>query len=815
MTFYSHARRDENGKKRGSKYLKDHTGGVWAIARDQLFEGVAFTTLRIELNSFLYDVCLLHDLGKYTPHFQNYLVDKPHDRELKQHARFGAFVIFNKYHRDPVLAYVAYFLILNHHRSLHDPNNVVKDRMLGRQNADDVKRVFKLQLASLQNDWGLVKTEIQLPHLEDLLLCPANNTLYQSVKKITKKAANIAHYFLINYCFSLLIEADKLDASDSERYQRRALPPDLVDRLLPPVTEETNFQNRLRSEVRQIVVGQLDRIDLQQDRLFLLTGPTGIGKTYTALDFALRLRHRLSHRPQIITALPFINIIEQTLSDYERAIAPEQATILGHYQYADVFGNQPERDMESDDSEYNNVRMHIDTWQADIIVTSFVQLLQTMITNKNKLLLKFNHLAGAIVIMDEVQNINIKQVPAIGAVLYFMAEYLKTRFVLMTATKPLIFELADRVILQPKFKVSGLQRVTHLLPNAEYYFRQFHRTRIIPLLTETLENTQDFVSLFGERWQPGRSCLIVVNTVKRSLEVFNAIRNWTEANDHIANLHYLSTNVLPVHRVRIIDQLKQELTELREQGGPPPILVATQVVEAGVDLDFDLGFRDLAPIDSIVQVAGRINRENDPDRRYAPLYVIDFDDCRRIYGPITSTQARLALGDQEIKEPEYYGLVDAYFLNISERNAYNDARRIIEGLRVLHYDGEATDEVAPINDFRVIKESNITVSVFVECSAAATRAKAAYLAQFERSDREERVQARRQFELHYKKTFHQHILALPNYLVTDLELIIPDLPQIEIYVVPESEVSAYYQMPTGYIREAADREAQDSTFRAF
>ncbi len=211
--------------------------------------------------------------------------------------------------------------------------------------------------------------------------------------------------------------------------------------------------NPLRTKVRKNVIERLESLDLTTQKIFTLTAPTGVGKTFTALDVALKLRHLVPslYKAQIIYALPFINIIEQGFEEYQKAIG-EQANVLAHYQYADVFGQESKEDKgyKFDDYEpsYNQKLMELDTWQSDIVVTSFVQFFHTLIGYKNKLLKKFSHYANAIVILDEVQTLRLGQLPLLGAILYYLTKYLNTYVILMTATKPKILELAYREILE-------------------------------------------------------------------------------------------------------------------------------------------------------------------------------------------------------------------------------------------------------------------------------------------------------------------------------------------------------------------------------
>src|SRR5699024_7382799 len=154
---------------------------------------------------------------------------------------------------------------------------------------------------------------------------------------------------------------------------------------------------------------------------------------------------------------------------------------------------------------------------------------ETLIGNRNKLLKKFNHFANAIIILDEVQTLRLDQMPLLGAVLFYLSKFLKSRVILMTATRPKIFELAQEIILSDQKEVA---QPKELLTNYEAVFSLFKRTSIHPLLNdlqETSDNLQTFVDcIFYDKWSSKKSCLIVCNTVKQSIKVHEAIKDYLE-----------------------------------------------------------------------------------------------------------------------------------------------------------------------------------------------------------------------------------------------------------------------------------------------
>jgi len=654
-----------------------------------------------------------------------------------------------------------------------------------------------------------ISTEIGESNLVDFIQYP-DKEFNKAIFALNKKP-QIENYFLINYLFSLLIEADKLDASNTVMYNKVPLPSLLVEKRIGEASFQ-NYksselkllnQNQLRAYVRGVVIKHLDHDEIMSQRLFTLTAPTGIGKTLTALDFALRLKEKIrikeGYEAQIIYALPFINIIEQAIKEYDN-VFDGTGRVLAHYQFADAFEQLTRSNVLNPDENpaYNQQSMLLDTWQSDVVITTFVQFLQTLIGNRNKLLKKFNHLAGAIVILDEVQTIRLDHLPLVGAAIHYLSKFLSTRVLLMTATKPKTFDLANReIILEQKGEEKA--QPLELLTDFENVFCAFKRTKIIPLIEKIVTDEQQFIeNYFDAYWQPSKSCLIVCNLVKRSIDVFEAVKRYTFVKKSKNPVYYLSTNIISATRLQVILDVKRDLL-----AGLNPILISTQAIEAGVDLDFDMGFRDIGPIDSIIQVAGRINRENSPERWDSPLYVIDFDDCTKIYERLTTTQARKALefgikkfGD-EIREEHYLKLIETYYESLSAEDvkSFSDARKFFDSMKRLNYDNE-DKSTFPVSKFQVIDQRGGIASVYIEIDENAKKTKDAFLAMIHKNLSKE------VFEKKFKLSFNQHIINVPEYLpqVKELKLDEVNLLCEGLYIVHQNEITAYYDLITGFDR---------------
>ncbi len=792
--MFSHSKPRGGSKNVGSKLLIDHLQGV----RDKVSTAFSNRTefSKEDIIKLLEVICWLHDFGKYTSYFQTYLLEPAKaDHQLKSHSALGAHVAHNCLKDNSEFALLAFYIIKMHHSNLMNFNSVIFPKKKIRMQQEWIFPIQKealFNLDELKNRFAIDVNDIAYVDCKLLL---------STFKKTIKREPHIKRYFKVNYLFSLLIESDKLDASDTNPVIPDSLPADAVDNragfgnpIYPEKPLNELSQNELRNFVRAEVVKNIEQGDILEKRIFTLAAPTGIGKTMTALDFVLKLRHKIErdedNLSKIIYGLPFINIIEQALKEYEKTLG--ENVVMGHYQYADIFGkDEPSRsEMNDEEVKYNQVKMAWDTWQKDVVITSFVQLFETLIGNRNKLLKKFHHFADSIIILDEVQTLAIEKLPVIGAALYYLCKYLNARVLIMTATQPKLFELMSRE-LNIKINEQHLKPFNLLIRDHEV-FACFNRTKIIPLLAEETTN-ETFLTIFEYKWEKNKSSLIVVNKVDRSIEIYQLLEEYL-ANNKNVELFYLSTNITPVERQKRIEEIKNLLPN------KPCILVSTQVIEAGVDLDFDMGFRDLGPIDSIVQVAGRINRENSVDRKESPLYVVDFGDCTKIYGPATEIKAKKALSNGSVLESGYKKMVERYFEEVSDRKMsdFELSIEVFEAMKNLNYAFPSNEpkKHKTVSDFKIIEKSQKGMSVFVELPEDSEGIEAREAFQNLLAGKITKAT----FDQQHKRAFNQRIIAVPDYFNLSKELKNELMLSDFIFWIRPQDADYYYDESTGFKR---------------
>jgi len=722
--YYSHP------GKRLSEHLEEVGRG--ACAR---LDNPALRDRRL-LRQAAFLIGLSHDLGKYTTYFQNYLSAKRRfEGGLERHGFLGAVLCAWSLQQEldelpdspcrEFLPLIGYLTVHRHHGHLVAPQTIVpRSHHLRSWPAVDVsgehRRAFhalRRQLQDLQEyreDWEQEWRCLGLVNTIDFVERQPIYELFRELERLAYRLRNLPEEEGVKLClwgqllFSALIDSDKFSASALQEPERSELSPDLVERYLRDRYSDSKSEvERLRSEFQRVVRNRTSQLSSGEiaGRVFSLTAPTGLGKTFAALDVALRMRDKLRTfwglptGPRIVYALPYINIIEQNYDAFRRLLqhhlscedVPERL-LLRHHHLAEISYKDPKREDE-ENLPLDQALLMIESWESEIIVTTFVQLLQTLLGYRNRFLKKLHNLIGALIILDEVQALPMEYWPLTAKVFEALGREMGVVVIQMTATRPLIFNQG-----------------TELHPNPPGLFRLQRRTQ---LHVERAEHPlDDWVDRVASLYEQYGSLLVVVNTIGVALDVYRLLRDRNLAEpfglqppDSDAWLVHLSTNLVPKQRSERIEALKGHLKK-----GGNALVISTQVIEAGVDLDFKAVVRDMGPLDSLVQVAGRCNREGRLDMGH--VYVLPLKDggCTRVYGAVHSYVARRLLeGTEVLKEPEYVRLVDRYFQEVQQRFSQEESERLWKAYQQMAYDRL---DSGSLSEFHLI-ESRDQVPIFV------------------------------------------------------------------------------------------------------
>lgn len=545
---------------------------------------------------------LWHDLGKFRPGFLRYIrgvsgVDAHLEGRWptgsdKTHSAAGALhalAVLHQRHGEAgrlasrVLAYV----IAGHHAGLADWNGGLDDRLLGGR-AVDSQREYEEARAECARE---------APELLDL---PDGFDLRTALAAIPglRSGNPLALSLWIRMLFSTLVDADFLDTErfmDEERNDRRSgFAPigwyrERLDRHLERLAKDVMSAGRGDDAVmqaRQAVLAQCRDKATLPPGVFSLTVPTGGGKTLSSLAFGLA--HAERHGQQrVIYAIPYTSIIEQT-ADVLAGIFGRDAVIEHH--------SQTEADPAAETA---RSRLACENWDAPLVVTTNVQLFESLFAARTSRCRKLHRLAGSVIVLDEAQLLPPKFLqPMLDALNLLVAHYGVT-LLLCTATQPV---LTERRRFDPRESLRGLPRPTAIVDDEAALFAALDRVTIewpndlhTPLPTDALV----------ERLKAEACVLTVVNTRKDAAEIVAALDGAT--GDRA--LH-LSAAMCGQHRADVIRDIRARLAARRAGTDARPLrVVSTQLVEAGVDIDFPVVFRALAGLDSVAQAAGRCNRE--------------------------------------------------------------------------------------------------------------------------------------------------------------------------------------------------------------
>lgn len=660
--FYAHSRPDL--EEREWQPLKDHLVNTSKIA--------AQMGKHLQIMNLARIAGLLHDIGKYAPKFQERLRGSS---SRVDHATAGAREIMNLFPNQPIAEVISY-CIAGHHTGLPDYGSLGDLPNTGTLLARREKKNIE--------DYSAYKTEIDLSGYELSQLNNIRAACFRFGDK-EKKYPGFSTSFLTRMLFSILVDADWLETEQFisnkkiTRGQHESIQSltrqfnHYVQRFENPMNEI----NRKRTETLHTCIKRSEN----PPGFFTLTVPTGGGKTLSSMAFALN--HAVKHNlRRVIYVIPFTSIIEQNAAVFRESLGEfGDENVLEHHSNFDWAQKFREDDDETN-SVLQKLKLAAENWDVPIVVTTNVQFFESLFANKKRQARKLHNISKSVIIFDEVQTLPLQYLqPSLLAVQELVQNY-GCSVVFCTATQPSLQRFFPKHI-----------QFTELAPTPQKLF-EFYKRVDIKYIDSVSD--QELIKQLSDHKQ----VLCIVNTRRHARGLFEAING----NDKF----HLSTLMCPMHRKSTLNEIRQRLAN-----GQPCRVISTQVMEAGIDIDFPIGFRSIAGLDSIIQAAGRINREMKFDRGKIFVFSPETEFIKRTPTYIKQTAAVTKKILREHKDSlDSIDAIEAYFnlLYNLQSNENFDSRGIMyyfeKGTGQLDFDFKTAAE-----NFKLIEQ--ITVPVII------------------------------------------------------------------------------------------------------
>ncbi len=768
-----------------------------------------------------YLIGISHDFGKYTTFFQEKLKGSREKKDtLSNHGLLSAlfsFHLLSRYIKQKnldnnkpykFLPLLAYFVVKHHHGNLKDIENDIDSENLFNSgfkniseqlknieaNNNQIKteyelllRNYDMQIEKVFNSLEKYKTSIvRSDNIKILVKEDLDKQLYFFKRSDTK---DIIYYLLVQLLYSVLIDSDKKHAGHVREIERNEIVDNLVEtHLNKPEFKEKNKSNinNIRYQIQKSVIENISNPKNVDQKIFTLTAPTGTGKTLTSFAAGLKLRKilknhlNLKNEPRIIYSLPFTSIIDQNYDVFDEVLSQisdfkdnESQYLLKHHHLSEIFYKTDNIDKEIDLDESLAL---IESWESEIIVTTFIQLFYTLIGYKNRSLKKFHNIVNSIIILDEAQNIPIEYWDLVRKVLIGMADYFNCRIILMTATKPLIFE-------EGEYK--------ELVDDYESYFKAEELNRVSLQIDDKEKQIIDFCSGLND-WSKN-SYLFVFNTIGSSLEFHKLIKNKIQELCLPFKICYLSTNITPKERRKRIENAREAI-----KNNQRIIVVSTQLIEAGIDIDCDCIYRDMGPLDSIIQVAGRCNRNKRLDN--AEMHLVNLinekgSSFTKIYDSVLLNIVTNLFENEKINiipEVDFVKLIDEYFI-LAKAKSRTQVKLIDSIYELYFYDKNFdSNKRVPISEFRLIKDDFFKIDLFIELDDCAKKVRQKYCEVLQIKNP---IDRNKEF-LKIKKQFYDYVISVSKNYAADFK-------EGELDFVSYNELKSYYDLETGFKRENA------------
>lgn len=562
----------------------------------------------------------LHDFGKFSREFQTYLdsatkkispgdmgyVDYEGLKGKVDHSSAGAQLVWEycvtRGSSGPFIGQILALCVASHHSGLIDCLKIDGENGF-------LKRINKGDHKTHKNECLNNAPPAYINEIEAML----NTQLLKSVGvEINKLAAlngvrgseQIWPFYQglwVKMLFSCLIDADRISSADFEYPDNSQHRNRSVDWLTPITRLELAIQNfkndkpidKLRSKISNTCKNRAK----ENQGIYTLTVPTGGGKTYASLRYALH--HAEKHSlDRVIYIIPFTSIIEQNAQAIRK--------VLEHPTDEFPWVLEQHSNLEPEQQNWHS-KLVSENWDAPIVMTTMVQFLEVLFSGGTRGARKMHQLANSVLIFDEIQTLPINCTYLFCNALNFLTGYCHTTALLCTATQPLLDQLKS-----PEKGQLAIPPENELISDVPKLFEELQRARVVTKFRQPGWKSDEIAELALTEFQKLGSCLVIVNTKAWAKQLYQALK----PNIDDESIFQLSTSLCPAHRKIIFAQVRQRLDQ-----GLPVMCISTQLIEAGVDVDFASVIRFLAGLDSIAQAAGRCNRNG--LSKTATVYVIN------------------------------------------------------------------------------------------------------------------------------------------------------------------------------------------------
>ena len=634
MNYLAHILRDADGKILSEQTVCAHSRNTARYASDALAP--------VSLTACGYLAGLVHDVGKYTSRFQNYLINQVGQRGEVNHTFAGVRLLLERYWHpgnDDFSGVISELLALSvgAHHGLFDcsderhkngfEHRLTKENIGYEEAAENFFR-FCARPEELDQRFHDAKQELTsvLKRICAMTGEDADDTRYEQ---------ETAFYsgLLSRLLLSAVIEGDRRDTAEFMHGVHYPSPQSeeslkqLWQTLLTRMEAKLNYLPRTSpiDQARHAISDQCRYAAEQPGGVFRLNVPTGGSKTLSSLRFALA--HAKKYRKKrIILTSPLLSILEQNAAVIRDYIQDDSLILEHHSNLVQT---------EEDEQQLDNRELLAETFESPIIITTLVQLLNILFSGKTTAIRRFHSLCDSVIVIDEVQTVPSKMLTLFSLAVNFLSEICGATIVLCSATQPCT-EQIEHPIHSP---------ISNIVPYDPAIWDVFRRTDIQNIGTMSLEEIADFAL---EKLRETSSLLIVCNKKDQSEQLYNRLKDGDFA------LFSLSASMCVAHRRNTLDKLKSSL----EQRDQKTVCISTQVIEAGVDISFASVIRLAAGMDSVVQAAGRCNRNGEAGPgTLAPVYIVECqnESLSKLPDIQRGKAATQELLTEFIRNPEMFG----------------------------------------------------------------------------------------------------------------------------------------------------------------